>query len=445
VEGRWSTDQVSALAADAASVAAARRLAVPAPWSDTGASADPAAVWGQCRGSGAVPYQTVVDLSGPAFRCSCPSRKFPCKHALGLLFLWSSGQVPHAEEPPEFAGSWLATREQQAARAGARWEARDQARGPVRPANPEAALKRARQRAERVASGLAELDQWLRDQVRTGLAGTDRAAYRHFEAVAARLVDAQSPAVASRLRGLPAVVASGEGWPARLLAEYGLLRLLVVAHRRLAELPEPVAATVRIRIGYPLSRQEVLDTPPVRDRWAVLGLRDSAEDRLTVRRVWLHGSATGQAALVLSFAPAGQPLDTSLVPGLTIDADLHFYPGAAPLRALVGTRHGDPVPLEPPAGQPIEQALDGWAAALAADPWLDGWPVVLAGLVPVPQDQGWRVVDGAGRWLPVAAGEADLWRWLAVSGGDPVPVFGEWTPTGLRPVSVLPPAGLVAL
>jgi uncharacterized Zn finger protein len=25
-----------------------------------------------------------VDLSGPAFRCTCPSRKFPCKHGLAL-------------------------------------------------------------------------------------------------------------------------------------------------------------------------------------------------------------------------------------------------------------------------------------------------------------------------------------------------------------------------
>lgn len=33
-----------------------------------------AAVWGLCQGSGKDPYQTQIDLIGPAFRCSCPSR-----------------------------------------------------------------------------------------------------------------------------------------------------------------------------------------------------------------------------------------------------------------------------------------------------------------------------------------------------------------------------------
>nr|WP_279163542.1 SWIM zinc finger family protein [Rhodococcus erythropolis] len=36
----------------------------------------------------------MVDLRGPAYKCSCPSRKFPCKHALGLLVEWSEGRVP---------------------------------------------------------------------------------------------------------------------------------------------------------------------------------------------------------------------------------------------------------------------------------------------------------------------------------------------------------------
>ncbi len=33
-----------------------------------------AAVCGLCQGSGKNPYQTQIDLIGPAFRCSCPSR-----------------------------------------------------------------------------------------------------------------------------------------------------------------------------------------------------------------------------------------------------------------------------------------------------------------------------------------------------------------------------------
>ena len=93
----WSEDQVLALAPDAGSAAAGRRLSAPGPWSLAGAGEAPTALWGLCAGSGKDLYQTVVDLTGPAYRCSCPSRKLPCKHALGLLLLWSAGGVAGGE------------------------------------------------------------------------------------------------------------------------------------------------------------------------------------------------------------------------------------------------------------------------------------------------------------------------------------------------------------
>ncbi|WP_211273319.1 SWIM zinc finger family protein, partial [Streptomyces hirsutus] len=88
---RWTADQVLALAPDTASRRAGSRLGAAGPWSGAGSSGE-GALWGLCKGSGSKPYRTVVDLadvSGPAYECSCPSRKFPCKHALGLLLLWA--------------------------------------------------------------------------------------------------------------------------------------------------------------------------------------------------------------------------------------------------------------------------------------------------------------------------------------------------------------------
>ena len=92
---RWSREQVIAAAPDASSVSAAQKLARPGPWSQAGAN--DLLVWGQCQGSGKNPYQVSVDLAEPAYRCSCPSRKFPCKHALALLLLWADGHVDSAE------------------------------------------------------------------------------------------------------------------------------------------------------------------------------------------------------------------------------------------------------------------------------------------------------------------------------------------------------------
>src|ERR1700761_2292463 len=108
MSSRWSSDSVLALAPDDSPRRAAGPLARPASW--TGAGAADEAVWGLCAGSGKNPYQVVIDLAGPAYKCSCPSRKFPCKHALGLLLLWSAGTVPDTAKPAGFARTWLDAR-----------------------------------------------------------------------------------------------------------------------------------------------------------------------------------------------------------------------------------------------------------------------------------------------------------------------------------------------
>ncbi|TLF61120.1 SWIM zinc finger family protein, partial [Nonomuraea sp. KC401] len=288
----------------------------------------------------------------------------------------------------------------------------------------------------RVASGLAELERWLADQVRQGLAG---AAEDDWEGLAKRLVDAQAPGAAGTVSRLTRV-RSEEGWPGRLLEEYALLNLLAVAYRRRAGLPAALARTVLIRAGFPVTREEVLARPAVRDHWDVLGGRDEVQDRLTARKVWLRGRRTQRPALILSFAPQGQPLDSSLVTGTTIEADLTYYPGAAPLRALVAARHGT-VPPPPgrgpsgargssgscgPPGVSPEEALDEVASALADDPWTESWPLVLSGVVPERTGLG---------GLPLHVRARDPWRLIAVSGGRPLTVAVEWTPQGLRPLT----------
>jgi hypothetical protein len=424
VTERWDRAQVLALAPDAPSQRAAQSLTSGRAW--TAAGAGPGSLWGECRGSAAAPYLTVVDLAGPAYRCSCPSRKFPCKHALALLLLWADGTVPEeAAEPPGWATSWLAGRAAKTSQATAGQ--------PGEPKDQKAAARRAEQREARVASGLTELDRWLCDQVRHGLAASQQAGYRHWDDIAARMVDAQAAGLAERLRGLAAVPHSGPGWEGRLLEEYALLRLLTVAYRREAELPPPLRETVRSRIGFSLRQADVLaGGEPVRDHWQVLGRRDVEQDRVRARRTWLRGRKTGRTALVLSFAVAGAGLDDLLLPGTDADADLVFYPGAVPLRALVLARRGT-VGGDPPDGDPVSGVLAGYAAALAADPWLDTWPAVLH--VRPTRSPAPALSDAAGDVLPLHPEAGISWPLLALSGGQPVTVAGEWTPRGLWPLT----------
>ena len=417
----WSVERVLALAPDPASATAGRDQAVPARWPELGASG--AAVWGACRGSGRHPYQTCVELAEPAFRCTCPSRKLPCKHALGLLLLWARGSVPEGAEP-EWVRAWLAERTERARRRTAR-----PAGAP--PRDPEAAARRAEQRAQRVAAGAAELREWLTDRVRSGLAGADA---EELYGVAARMVDAQAPGLAGGLRRAAGVIGRGRDWPGRLLTELALLHVLVEASTRLAELPADLAATVRTRLGFPTDTADVLaNGERVADEWVVTGVVDEVTERLTTRRAWLRGRESGRPALVLSFAPPGQPLDRSLPAGHVVRAELAFYPGAAPLRALVA-RADEPVRAGRPDGDAVCAALESVAQVLAVDPWQDRWPLLLAGVAPAADGDRWLLVDAGGAALPLDE-RVDPWPLLAVSAGSPVTVAGEWAATGLRPMT----------
>ncbi|MBB4683059.1 SWIM zinc finger family protein [Amycolatopsis jiangsuensis] len=334
VAARWSADRVSGLAPDPASAKAARGLAVPQKWSGAGMSGR--ALWGACRGSGRTPYRTAVEPAGPAFRCSCPSRKIPCKHALGLLLLWSAGRLPAAEEP-EWVRDWMSERAARAVRA-------PRAEGPK---DLEAAEKRARERLARVTAGAAELRDWLTDRVAAGLVGLEHTP-EELSAVAARMIDAQAPGLAGGLHRAAALVGRGRDWPERLLAELSLLYLLADAVTRLDELPAPLAATVRSRLGFPVSTAQVRESGErVADQWLITGAADEEQDTLRTRRTWLRGRHTGRDALVLSFAPPGRPLDNTLPPGYETTGELAFHPGAVPLRAVF-THRESTTPAPPP-------------------------------------------------------------------------------------------------
>lgn len=480
-DGRWSAERVLSLATDASSARAARGLARPEAWTGTGASSR--ALWGHCRGSSPTPYQVAVDLTGPAYRCTCPSRKTPCKHALALLLLWPTpASTPHtptsapsapmgeadgsspesnqASPPNEAAqasqtdaanqGSAAAAANQAStadaddqapaieaadrvgpagadnagggtadadgrggpadadnARAGAtdtddrggesgtgygsggepgwvgawlderaaRKEGADGAgaggrggRTAGRVADPEAAKARAERRAERVASGIAELRTWLGDRVRRGLGGFEQNGYSELNRLAARMVDAQAPGLAGALRRAASNVGRGHDWPGRLLEDLAMIHVTAQAHERLAELPRPLAESVRTRIGWTTETARVqAHGERVTDDWLVLGRVVELDERLTTRRVWVRGTRSGRTALLLTFAPAGQYLDpTPAAPGEHLTATLAFYPAAHPLRALITTPPDNPTthlaaPSAPPH-DPTSHSADSSAS-----------------------------------------------------------------------------------
>ena len=147
-----TSESVLALAPDASSVKAAQALLKPGQWPTLGFNEN--AVWGECKGSGSKPYQVEADLSGPVFKCTCPSRKFPCKHSLALLLLRVQQEAAFTQgEAPDWVKEWLDAREKRAARQEQKQENKGQ------PADPAAAAKREASRLKRMAAGLDDLER----------------------------------------------------------------------------------------------------------------------------------------------------------------------------------------------------------------------------------------------------------------------------------------------
>jgi hypothetical protein len=430
----WTTEQILALAPDAAAAKSGQGLAADRHWQNCARSApsDHPVIWGECQGSGSKPYRTQIDLAEPTFRCSCPSRKFPCKHGLGLFLLLA--QSPNsfaAAAAPDWVTAWLDSRQQRQA------QKQEKAAAPI--ANPEAQAHRYAQRAQKVDAGVGELRQWLEDLVRRGLATAPDMAYGQWDQVAARMVDAQATGLARRVQLMAGTAHSGTGWPERLLGQLGELNLLLESYQRIDALPPNLQADVRSQIGWTMSQEEVLANPEqvVSDRWTVLGQRDEQEDRLRMRRIWLRGETSQRVALILLFAHGQQPFEITLLPGMVLPAELAFFPSAYPQRAIVKSRSAETTPTTaPPDSFPtIAQVFSAYSQALSQSPWIERLVVSLAAITVMKSHEQWYLRDRQNQGLPIAANYAAMFELVALAGGLPIGITGEWDGHAFYPLS----------
>lgn len=437
-----TADQILALAPDASSAKAGSQLAQLAKWSNLGRASG--VLWGECQGSGKDPYRTQIECSEPAFKCSCPSRKFPCKHGLGLYLLHASHASQFGDaEPPPWVRDWLESRHQRAVKKEEKAvRAAEMAARELTPEEIEAAAAQARKREEKrdskVARGLDELQTWLQDLAREGWDGMRNRGPAAWETMAARMVDAQAPGLAARLRraGALAFQADLAGRDGQLARELAALYLLTGAYRRIDSLPAPLQADVRIQAGWTVSRDEVLAQPGIADCWQVLAQSHTEEDRGRNRATWLRGTQTGRWALLQHFAVNGQGYEQPLTIGTQFHGMLHFYPGAWPQRALLSAQQELQTIAELPALPSLHQTLDAYADALAANPFLERYPSAFDAVTPQFDGRQCVLRSADGRIVPLSPAFGEPWRLLALSGGHPVAVAGVWDGHALMPLSV---------
>lgn len=429
---QYTAEQIIALSPDAGSAKNGTQLANVRNWSNLGCN--DLAVWGECKGSGANPYKAVIALTGPAFKCSCPSRKFPCKHGIGL-FLLHIQQVSSftSHTPPDWADDWLQKRNAKAENA---------AKKAAEPVSEEVQAKRAKQKSSRaeerlqnVVQGMDDLGEWIRDIVRTGLAGleTKGAAFSHTQA--ARLVDSQAGTLATLVRELGDDIGRDKDWHSLLLQKLADFYLLTQAFSQIKELPQPLQEELKNLAGMGLKKEDLLGQEGVKDVWMVMSVKTERDEKLNMRRVWLQGMQTQQSALVLDFAFGAASFDMTLVAGNMLKGEVVFFPSAFLQRAVFKDVQSVKEKARP-QGLTLADSLQQYSDALASYFWLREMPVLLEQATPVRDGNTWHLLTAGQELLPLQIQDTQGWHWLALSGGAFTPVFGEWNGRVFAPLSL---------
>jgi hypothetical protein len=442
--------KIEELAPDQASLGAAAKLKKANLWSLL--ACEQSLVWGECQGSGSSPYRVICSEADLGYKCTCPSRKLPCKHVLALMWMRAEGTLPFkTEPPPAWVGDWLARRRPAAARPKAAGRDPDAKASLVQatatesiPVDPKAATRAAAQRernkAEReaaIAGGLDELDIWIGDALQRGLAAFLPIVGAECRKIVPRLVDAKAPGLASLVERLPAdVISVPESMRTNALIErLATLHLISRAYRNQDRLPNSIKADVRQVVGWPVTRDALLadaETLRVKDRWMVVStVAEVQPDKLRRLETWMsrlgNGAAPGFAVLT-DFVPVslGKMANTYRI-GETFEAELAYFHAPAPLRAIIAEQNGATT-----AGEPWPRPADDLATAIgrlndcvAIRPWVSEIPFAAHGARILESGTSLWLTDSVGTSsLPLRADEEDLV--LPLVGLDDIDVFGRW-------------------
>jgi len=165
-------------------------------------------LFGECKGSGKEPYSCSVDFikaEQPVFRCSCPSRQFPCKHILGLMYAYAVGKPFTMDElPADIADK----REKADKRDEKKKEATASPSGSEtkRKVNKSALVKKLASQLE----GVELAHKLVQQIVQTGLAALDKRSVHMYEEQAKQLGNHYVPGLQAAFREILILVSSSD-------------------------------------------------------------------------------------------------------------------------------------------------------------------------------------------------------------------------------------------
>ncbi len=403
-----SEDQILVLAPDESSKKSGKELANFSKWSNLGYNE--AALWGECQGSGKNPYKTQVDLSNIAFKCTCPSRKFPCKHGLGVLLLYVRQQQLFAlAESPDWVKEWIGKREEKAEKKSEKAS---------KPVDAEAQAKRAAQRQKKVEGGMEELHLVLKDIVRNGILTVPEKATTLFDNLSKRMIDAQASGLAYMIRDLAEINYFKENWHTEFLDKLSRIHLISSAFNIHEQLPEPMKEEVRSLIGFSTSIEELKQQSGLPDKWYVLAKRAEQQDQIQIQKTWLLGLNSGKYAQILQFYVKSQSPEINLTPGTFIDAELSFYKSVTPYRAILkNLTKIIPAAIQNDGFTHWKNLIDYEKTLLQLSPFIHEQVYLIQNISLAYANGNWYMKDAEGIALELNTSETTRLRMLAITGG----------------------------
>lgn len=403
-----SEEQILSLAPDESSKKNGKALATPSKWVSKGVNEK--ALWGECQGSGSKPYQTQVDLSTTSFKCSCPSRKFPCKHGIGLMLLYAKNNSSFTEATmPAWVEEWISKR-------AGRQEKKEAEK--QKPVDEAAQAKRQKAREQKITEGLDELLLWMKDLVSNGILTVPEKGTATFENMARRMIDAQAPTLAGMIRTAANINFYTEGWQSALLDQLARIYLVTSAFKHIETLDPLLQQDIKSFIGFSQNQEVLLEQNGVNDHWLVLAKEVSEEDNITTERYWLYGLHTQQTALVLQFIVRGQGGQLTLMPGTCIQAELVYYPSVLPQRTIIKKQIASGDNTLPKAYKDWDEVFTNQAYNFSKLPFKSNSPYIIENVRPVLHHEQWYLQDAKHCLMPLKNTFDNLWLLLSLSGGD---------------------------
>ena len=403
-------EQILTLAPDDSSKKSGKDLANPSKWLSK--CVNELALWGECQGSGTKPYQTQIDLGNIAFKCSCPSRKFPCKHGIGLFLLYARNKNSFStEDAPSWVTEWLNKRTEKQEKQTEKKE---------KPVDEAAQAKRQQARQTKVEDGTEELRLWIKDIIRNGLLTIPDKAPDWFSNMAKRMVDAQAPGLAGMVRNLGETNFFAEGWQTNFMNQLLGIYIIIEGFKHNASLDELLRQDIRNGIGFTQNQEELKEQTGITDIWLILGKQSSEIDNITTERFWLYGTQSNRYALVLQFIVRGQGSQLALTPGIFLQAELVFFPSTSPLRAIIKRQ------LTTNAVTAFK-GFDNWMQVAEKEtsvnsqlPVRGDRPFLIKLLRPVQFNNQWWLQDQEKKMMQLKNEHRYIWKLLSLSGGVPL-------------------------